>query len=180
MTSPPAHPEFSHRVSVERIPLSGADHQLEAGEDARRRLAGRFGLESIKSLRADLVVRREGAAVVAEGIVEADVVQSCVVSGEPVAAQVREPVQLRFVAPAPVAPDAEIELDFDALDECLIEEGMIDLGEAVAQTLALALDPFPRAAADVLAAARARLMSEEEAARLAEAASPFARLKTPG
>ncbi len=54
-----------------------------------------------------------------------------------------EPVTLRFVEDD--AADEETELSADALDTMPIEGGAIDLGEAAAETMALALDPFPRA-----------------------------------
>jgi uncharacterized metal-binding protein YceD (DUF177 family) len=107
------------------------------------------------------------------------VVQSCVVSGEPVPAHVDEPLELRF-EPLDEGRD-EIELEADALDVMPVDGDAIDLGEALAQALAVALDPYPRAAPDVLAKARQLLMSEEEAEARAEAAkasaNPFAALK---
>ena len=65
-----------------------------------------------------------------------------------------------------------------------IEGRSIDLGEAAAQSLGLALDPYPRAGAEALAAARRRLLSEEAAAEREAAekarANPFAVLKRNG
>jgi len=42
----------------------------------------------------------------------------------------------------PSRPDEEVELAADELDEIEYEGTQIDLGEAVAQSLALAIDPF--------------------------------------
>ena len=53
------------------------------------------------------------------------------------------------------------------LDVLPLDGELIDLGEVAADTLGLALDPFPHASETELAEARARLMNEEEAARLA-------------
>lgn len=54
-----------------------------------------------------------------------------------------EPLALRFVpASTAVAAEDEIELDAEALDEISYEGTAIDLGEALAQSLALAIDPF--------------------------------------
>lgn len=169
-------PEFSHRVAVEKVARTGTPLLLVAGEDARARLAARFGLLSLESLSADLLLTRDARGVALSGMLAAEAVQSCVVSLEPVPVRVEERLALRFEVPAPPEPDAEVELSAEALDVLPIEGGEIDVGEAVAQSLGLALDPYPRAAPEVLAEARRRLMSEEEAAAMARAAGPFARL----
>jgi len=99
------------------------------------------------------------------------VIQACVASGEPVPAVIAESFTLRFVPLRAVDdPDEEMELAEDDLDEIFYEGGAVDLGEAAAQTLALALDPFPRApdADDKLR--QAGVIGEEDA-------GPFAALK---
>ncbi len=72
-------------------------------------------------------------------------VQSCAVSGEDLPLSLREVIDLRFV-PAErlevAQPDTEVELAADELDEVGYSGTSIDLGEAVAQTLALAIDPY--------------------------------------
>ena len=62
-----------------------------------------------------------------------------------------------------------MELSADALDTLPIENGAIDLGEAAAETLALALDPFPRSPGADAALAEAGVLGESEA-------GPFAAL----
>ena len=55
----------------------------------------------------------------------------------------REPVTFRFVPRTRRhTPDEEIELDADDCDEIEYAGSHFDLGEAVAQSLALAIDPF--------------------------------------
>ncbi|MCA3255548.1 MAG: DUF177 domain-containing protein, partial [Alphaproteobacteria bacterium] len=130
----------------------------------------------------ELKVRREAAGVRVSGRVTGRGAQPCAVSGLPVAAAIDEPVELLFAEGLdPARPDEEIELDADDLDVLPLEGGAVDLGEAAAQSFGLALDPYPRAAESELAAARARLLSEEAAAAQ-EAAdkaarNPFAALK---
>ena len=55
-----------------------------------------------------------------------------------------EPLALRFLSEnAVIAPTSEEEeLSADACDEIPFEGDRLDLGEAVAQSLALAIDPF--------------------------------------
>ena len=78
--------------------------------------------------------------------------QVCVVSGAPVAAHIAESFAIRF-SPEPIfEPDSDIELEVEDTDTMFHDGRVIDLGEAVAQTLALAINPFPRSpdAAEIL------------------------------
>ena len=135
-------PEFARPERVETIGAEPRAIEIAATADERRRLAARFGLLSIDRLEASFAIRRDAGGILAEGRVGADVVQPCSVTGDALPARVDERVTLRFVEPA--LTEEEIELGDDALDTIDIEGGAIDLGEAAAETMALALDPFPR------------------------------------
>lgn len=138
-------PEFSRPFRLDELGTAPRSVTVEAAEAECAALATRFGLLSIDDLSASAELTREGDVVSVKGRLAARVVQPCVASGEPVPAAIAEDFALRFV-PAGADPEAEeIELDESALDEIDYEGGAVDLGEAVAQTLALALDPFPRA-----------------------------------
>jgi uncharacterized metal-binding protein YceD (DUF177 family) len=163
-------------VPLDRLGPAPSTFRVVASPDARAELAHRFDLLAMDRLKAELHVRRTASGADASGWFAADVVQACIISGEPVPATLSESVGIRFEP----APDAlEIELDAASLDIFPVEAGAIDLGEAVAELLAAALDPWPRAADDALAAARARLLSEEEAAAERAATGPFAALRPP-
>lgn len=166
-------PEFSRPVRIDTIGEGSRSIAIEADEAERAALATRFGLIALDSLSADAVLRREGDAILAEGRMRAVATQACVASGAPVPAKVDEGFNLRFV-PESEADADEIELapeDWDTID---YSGGAIDLGEAVAETLALGLDPFPRAPEADAILKEAGVLSEDEAA---EASSPFAALK---
>jgi uncharacterized metal-binding protein YceD (DUF177 family) len=138
-------PEFSRPFRLDELGSAPRIVTIEADAAERAALAKRFGLLAIDRLAADAQLIREGDIVRADGTLAADVVQACVASGEPVAAAITEGFSLRFV-PAGHEHDAEeVELEEGELDEVDYEGGTVDLGEAAAQTLALALDPFPRA-----------------------------------
>ena len=157
-------PEWSRRERLDTIGVDERIAAIEADAGERAALARRFGLRSIERLSARLAIRREGTAIVATGRVEASVLQSCVVTAEPVETIVDEPVALRFVEP--VAADGgeeEVELGSDALDVIEIDGGAIDLGEAAAETMLLALDPFPRSPAAAAALKEAGVVGDEEA-----------------
>lgn len=145
--SAPNAAEFSRFFDVQRL---GADRQeviLTADSEERAALARRFDLLALDHLEAVLTVeRRPGRVIWVHGRLRAAPSQACVVSLDPVPAELDEPIELLFSEePATVEQEA---VDLDA-DEAFWPEpvtgGRIDLGEAVAQQFALALDPYPRA-----------------------------------
>jgi uncharacterized metal-binding protein YceD (DUF177 family) len=163
-------PEFSRIFRLDELGTAPRAVAIDADDKERAALASRFGLLSIERLSAKAELTRDGDVVIATGKLAADVVQACVASGEPVPASIAEDFALRFVPPS-AAPEAEeVELEEGDLDEIDYEGGAIDLGEAAAQTLALALDPFPRAPGAEERLRAAGVIGEEEA-------GPFAALK---
>jgi uncharacterized metal-binding protein YceD (DUF177 family) len=132
-------PEFSRPVDVRGI--GDEPVRIEAGHAEREALARRFDLVSIERLEATVTFDVDGANVDAAGTLEADVVQSCAVSGDDLSVAIREPLVLRFVPETPILEE-EIELEEADLDEIPYSGTTFDLGEAVAQSLALAIDPF--------------------------------------
>ena len=170
-------PEFSRRERLDTIGTGERIVTIEADADERRRLAGRFGLVAIDRLAASFGLRRDGAAVVAKGRVEAAVVQACSVTGDPLPATVDEAVTLRFVDDEAAGGDGEVELAEDALDTMPIDGDAVDLGEAAAETMALALDPFPRSPGAAAALSGAGVLSEEQAADQGKPLGGLAALK---
>jgi len=168
-------PEFSRPVRIDTLGQAPRHVEIEAGEAERAALAERFGLVSIDSLSASADVSRNGESVTARGSLKGAVVQSCVASGEPVPETVAEDFEIHFRRP-PEAGSAEdeIELGEAELDVVFYEGGAVDLGEAVAESLSLALNPYPRSPAAEAALKEAGVKSEEEARA---DSSPFAVLK---
>ncbi len=166
-------PEFSRLVRLDRIGAGTSAHDLTAGEAERIALAARFGLIAINRLDATVSLKREGDNVIATGRLSAAVVQRCIASDEPVPTTIDTDLAIRFV-PESDDPAEEVELDANALDTVDYRGGAIDLGEATAETLALALDPFARSPHADAALKAAGVLSEDEAKL---ASSPFAALK---
>jgi len=134
-------PEFTRPIDVRQT--EGQQQHLVASKAECAALAKRFGLVRIDRLEADLDLHRSDREVEARGRLRADFVQSCAVSAEDLPVSVDEEILFRFVpATSGHAPDEEIELDADACDEIEYEGSHIDLGEAVAQSVALAIDPY--------------------------------------
>ena len=163
-------PEFSRPVRLDMIGGEARRVTVEADTAERAALARRFGLVDLARLTAEVSLTREGEVVRCEGRLEAMATQACVASGEPVPAALTEDFALRFVPEAEGAGDEEVELDAGDLDEIDYAGGAIDVGEAAAQTLALALDPFPRAPGANAALREAGVVGEEDV-------GPFAALK---
>ncbi|MDA8231295.1 MAG: DUF177 domain-containing protein [Magnetospirillum sp.] len=150
MTVPPC-PEFSRPVTVSDIPARGTEMDISAVESERAALARRFGIERVESLGARVRLRpAAGGLVRVNGTLVADVVQSCVVTLEPVPAHIEDGFAVTFGPQAAEEDEGELDLDFEAEDlPDPIVGGVIDIGDVVAEHLALALDPFPRAAGAV-------------------------------
>ena len=77
--------------------------------------------------------------------------------------------------PSAAGPDDEIELSESDCDVVFYDNAAIDLGTAIADSLALSLDPYPRSAGADAALKEAGVLTEEQA-------SPFAvlaKLKNP-
>jgi uncharacterized metal-binding protein YceD (DUF177 family) len=165
-----AVPEFSRILPWGSVTRKEKREELEATEAERAALAERFGILKITSLRASLRMRLEaGGAVRVRGQLDADVLQACVVTLEPVPQHIEEPVNLRFLPEG-----AEPEEDPEGPDEILTEGGPLELGEAIAEQLSLALDPYPRAPGAKLEFEEPE--EEEEPEEAPARPNPFAKL----
>jgi len=140
-------PEFSRSILVDTLSVTDRAYDIEATEDELAALAERFGILGIDSLTATvkLKVLPGGDLVRLRGALKASLRQACVVTLEPVPEQVEESFELIY-GPEPDEDSEEIVVDLDASDppEPIINNS-IDIGEAVAEHLALSLEPFPRA-----------------------------------
>jgi len=78
------------------------------------------------------------------GRVLGTIVQSCIVTGEPVREHIDEIVDERFGPPGETPDTVDLSLGEDEPPEPIIDN-MIDLGEIAAQYLGIAINPFPKA-----------------------------------
>ena len=138
--------ELSRMIKARQLPADPI--AIEADEGERAALAERFSLPTVHNLRAELALEEDGKAVLARGQLEAEISQDCAVSGEPFDVAISEALLLRFVEEGTVDPalsedeEIEIELSPDDCDEIEYSGESFDLGEAVAQSLGLAIDPY--------------------------------------
>jgi uncharacterized protein len=145
---------LSLTVRADAVPADGRRYHIEAGEAERLALAAEIGIPEVRELVADLTLRplRRGAFAV-EGSLQASVVQTDVVTLEPVEQRVEETVELTLAPAEAAGPAAAAPDDPDAADAPdLFHNGRIALGTLAAEHLALGLDPYPRASGVAFAA----------------------------
>ena len=168
--------EFAHRLPLDQV-RDGDRLDLVANASECAAVAERLGLLSLDRLEAHAALSRDGEQIRARGRIKASLDQACVATGEPVTQHIDEPFDLQFMpAPNAAQADEEVELSGDDLDTIFHDGSAIDLGGAIADTLALSLDPYPRSAGADAALKEAGVMSEEEAGPFAALAALKAKM----
>jgi uncharacterized metal-binding protein YceD (DUF177 family) len=156
-------PEFSRPLQADRVPRAGSVEKLEAEPQELKALAKRMKLPAIHALTAEIKATPwRGGGIKLEGHLTADIEQVSVISLESFRETVSIPVSRYFLPPGAVAENEEDD-DADPIDG-----GFIDLGEVVAETLALDLDPYPRKPGEAFAE------HVEDDGSAGESQSPFA------
>ncbi len=150
---PDVAPEFSRVITAARLPPHGIEESYEAKPDERAALAKRFELLRLDSLKAELSVKPGRLDIVTvTGKITATFVQNCVVTLEPLTTRMKLDIDVTFVPAGQAggnkqskAQEADEDLD-DAPDEDIetYSKDRIDLGEMVAQQMAVNIDPYPR------------------------------------
>jgi len=142
--APPELSRLFHMAALDEAPQQRLEITATAAE--RTALADRYALLSLDALAAQLTVRREAAGeIVVTGDLQAEVVQECVVTLEPVRESVASPFEQRYTQ-RPDAPSGDLDIGpGDAEPPEPVAGDTIDLGELVGQFLALSINPYPRA-----------------------------------
>lgn len=140
---------FRRTVSASKIGDAGLLQSVSARPEEISAIARYLELQGVKSLKGEFAINRwrgKGARLV--GSLIADVVQTCVVTLDPVDAHIEANFERQFLPPdklsAVLKEETEVFVDPTAEDppERLGHE--IDLGEILIEELALNLDPYPR------------------------------------
>ena len=145
-------PALTYLVPVLNLPNKGLTVQIGTDEKERRALAADHGLEGVNSFEAEFFLspwKKNGIRV--RGHIEAEIVQSCVVTLEPLTNRISEDVDTIFV------PENSrlSRIHLDESGEMLIDAGgadipetffgdKIDLGAVAEEFFDLAIDPYPR------------------------------------
>ncbi len=140
-------PEFSRLVDVRSIPAGGQRETIAATRSECQALAKRMMLPAIHALKARLDIRPWKGGWRVTGELKADIEQECVRTLENFPVQLKAPVERTYL-PSGQAPSQQPQdepIDPLAADEPDILQGFeLDIGELVAETLALSLDPWPK------------------------------------
>lgn len=176
-TTPGGSVEFSRTLRLERLRRGEVVRELAAGPQECAALARRFDLPAVDSLSGRLRVWRpgDGPIIRIEGRLAAEVRQTCVVTLETFASRLSEDFVQLFTLEAPAAGGEVFVSPEDEDTPEPLEGDALDLGEVLAEQLALALDPHPRKPDAGLEGASFSL--GEATAESDEEDSPFAALK---
>ena len=135
--------EFSRRVAIARLGMEPFRQRIEATAEERARLSRRFDLITLDRLIAEVMLRRQSpVTILLEAEFTADFEQCCTVTLEPVRGTVCDRFSLVYGSASTDQPEiafSEDEPVFEPLDG-----DSVDIGEAIAQELSLALPLFPR------------------------------------
>jgi uncharacterized metal-binding protein YceD (DUF177 family) len=152
------NPPFSSSYDLNKVPEKGRELVLKPTAAERSQIAAWLGIEALESLQAVVKLSRTGSGhYLYRGHFDADVVQACVVTLEPVPAHLAEDFERDFeIAPVvrhsgrrghkPAAVPAAPIIDLDEDVPEMLEGPVIDLAAPLLEELSLSLDPYPRKA----------------------------------
>jgi len=135
-------------IKAADVPAAGRSYHVRADEEQNAALAALLEIVAIEELEAELEVRPVSEGLSVRGRLSASVVQTDIVSLEPIRQKVTEDIDVTLV-PAEAAgarrkPDKLLVDAAEADGPDLYRNGRIDLGMIVREHLALGLDPYPR------------------------------------
>ncbi|HWU60592.1 MAG TPA: DUF177 domain-containing protein [Ensifer sp.] len=143
---------FSYKVKVGHISANPVTVKLSADKQELEGLATLWRVDAVRRLESELQIARwkkDGVRI--RGHVDAEIVQSCVVTLEPVETTISEEVDRIYVPEgsrlARLVLDERGEMVLDPEGEDIPEQfsgDTIDARDAVTEAVALAIDPYPR------------------------------------
>jgi uncharacterized metal-binding protein YceD (DUF177 family) len=157
--------EFSYIVKLDEIGAGSAQYKIAADVQARLGLMARFDLLALDMLEGEILLIKSGTSIRATGHMRAQIAQVCIASGDSLPAAINVPFDIIFTPEPDVDTDTEIELENGDCDMMFHNGKVIDIGEAVAQTLWLSLDPYPRSPEAAKKLKAAGVKSEDEIER---------------
>jgi uncharacterized metal-binding protein YceD (DUF177 family) len=146
----PVAPVLDASIRMENLPAVGREIVVSATDEQKAAIAEQLKITAVEKLDAKLEAKRFRGGIQVLGRLEAVIEQPCVVSFEPVKQVIDEPIDRVFLPShdkAHAAPaGAEIFVDVAGDDEPDRFDGPeVDLSDLIIETLALAVDPYPRA-----------------------------------
>lgn len=135
--------ELTYIIPLGKIARDGTTVTVTATPDECTALAGRMQIPAVHQLSCTFTLTpspADPARIQASGRLHARVTYECIVSTDDFDAGVEEAFSVIFVPETDLDEDPDPDMD----DEIPYRSDVIDLGEAAAEQLALALDPYPR------------------------------------
>ena len=142
--------EIERIIDLDRMARSGSALDVVASESECAALARRFGFLGLQGFAARVTVDlRPGGQVVVEGRLRGKIIQACVLTLEPVTQELDDVFRIIFQKDLaeerdPESGEAVLNAQADAPEP--LTGNMLDVGEIVAEQLALAAEPYPRRA----------------------------------
>jgi len=171
------HEEFSRIFSTDDFPPLGRNIKLSATDEECVALAERFNILSCSFLKVNLkvIVKNKGRRATAAGRLQAKITQACGVTLEPIVEKIDIPLSLLFLDEESLDKhDYMLDVEEDISDEDIadpIVRGNFDVGAAVSENFAMAINPYPRKADAELSLPNEDFVPEED---VPVAKNPFA------
>lgn len=143
-------PVLDASLRIDGLPAAGREIVVEATDEQREAIAAQLGITDVKRLQASLRAVGFRGGIRVTGHVSAVIEQPCVVTLVPVFQDIEEDVDRVFlpgVEPDKAGathPEIFVDLEGDDLPD-YFEGPEADLSGLVVETVALAIDPYPRA-----------------------------------
>jgi uncharacterized metal-binding protein YceD (DUF177 family) len=144
---------------ADSVSSNGRKLKITADADQLKDIAKRLNVKQVKSLSADIAmdIQNGGHILHIAGQFNADVIQECVSTLEPLESQIEENFEAWYADFDKAVPFVRAKHQIKAMEEGdevqMLEEnddpepltdGQVDLGEVVVQFLSLAINPYPR------------------------------------
>jgi hypothetical protein len=145
-----SQPLLDATVRIDGLPPEGRAITVEADPEQRQAIASQLGITALEHLDARLRAVGFRGGIRVTGDLRARIEQPCVVSLEPVHQDIAEPIDRVYLPgrePLPEStghPEVFVDLEGDDLPD-YIDGPEADLSPMIVETLALAIDPYPRA-----------------------------------
>lgn len=133
--------------AVRDVPEGGVQRDRTANDTEKAALAALLDLVALQTLHAVYRIRPAGnGRYVLKGTLDASVEQTCVVSLKPMTSKIKQEVEGAFWPADQItgAPGGALDME-DEPDPEPIENGRLPVARLIFETLAAAIDPFPRA-----------------------------------
>ncbi len=149
MTEPSRVRLHDATVRLDSMPATGRDIAVTPGDEERAAIAGQLGVTSVTSLDVKLHAVRFRGGFRVTGRLTAEISQPSVLTMEPIVQEIAEPVDRIFLPggekdyAGPANAEIFVDLEGDDLPDHF-EGNEADLSDLIVETLALAVDLYPR------------------------------------